>query len=352
MKTSTACLLLAMLLIASPAVAEPPTAEPPVALRTESFGVPPSSQPLTYVRVKNLLDKPYEGTVSVKPPQHWKILPPQQEVALAPGETARLSFKLEGARTIEANSYPVEVTATGGGTNVVRRQDVFCASAPYFKPTIDGDPSDWKHAVPVRFVSGGKKTTVSTLWNRRQFCVLVAVEEDKLTAYPGGGEKPFDAVQLAISPQETTTGTSPDGEATRFEFLCVATGDGAAATCFQLAEPGMKLAEAAKARELAPLAYDNAEVAVGRKGGVTYYECSFSFTPMRSQIRPSEGREFFFSVLVHDADGTGLRDLGEAAGLWPSQRNPLAWSCFDGAAFGEKPPFDNKLPWGLCTSKY
>ena len=73
---------------------------------------------------------------------------------------------------------------------------------------------------------------------------------------------------------------------------------------------------------------------------------------MREKIRPSEGREFFLSVLVHDPDGTGVRDWGEAAGLWPSQRNRMAWSLWPGADWGEKPPYDNKLHWGLCTSKY
>ena len=51
-------------------------------------------------------------------------------------------------------------------------------------------------------------------------------------------------------------------------------------------------------------------------------------------------------------DGTSVRDWGQAAGLWPSQRNRLAWSRFPGDRFGDQPPFDNKTQWGMCSSKY
>jgi len=325
----------------------------PVALRAESFTVPPSTQPLVFVQVKNLLDVPYEGSVAVKPPEGWRIEPPQREVVLSRGETRRVPFTVEQGRNVQANRYPVEVSATGAGATVVRRQTVVCASAPYYKPTIDGDPSDWKDAIPVTFTSGGKRTTISTFWNRRQFSLLVAVEEDKLVRYdPTSTAEGFDAVQVALSPQDTRTGTSPDDEATRFEFLFVAAGEGTAGKCFCLAEPGMRLAEAAKVRSLGPLLCDQAKVAVRRDGQTTYYECSLSFTPMRDRIRPSEGREFLMSVLVHDPDGTGIRDWGRAAGLWRWQRNPLAWSRWEGSNWGEQPPYDNKLQWGLCTSKY
>jgi len=325
----------------------------PVALRAESFTVPPSTQPLVFVQVKNLLEVPYEGLVAMKPPEGWRIAPTRRDVMLQPGEIKRVPFTVERGRNVEANAYPIEVSAIGAGATVVRKQTVVCASAPYYKPTIDGDPSDWKDAIPVAFTSGGKRTTISTFWNRRQFSMLVAVEEDRLVRYdPQSAADGCDALQVALSPQDTQTGASPNDEARRFEFLFVATGEGTTGKCFQLAEPGMKLAEAAKSRSLGPLLYDKAEVAVRRDGHTTYYECGLSFTPMRNDIRPSEGREFCLSVLVHDRDGTGIRDWGQAAGLWPSQRNPLAWSRWEGAAWGEEPPYDNKLQWGLCTSKY
>lgn len=335
-----------------------PAAEPaaPVALRVESFTVPPSTGPLVFVDVKNLLDAPYQGSLTMQGPEGWRIVPEKRELSLAPGETRRVPFTIEKGRNTEANSYPITVTATGAGRPVTRQQRVVCASAPYFKPTIDGDPADWKDAIPVTFTTGGKKTVISTYWNRRQFSILVAVEEDEHQAMQliQTETLPFDAVQFAISPQDTATGTSPQDEATRFEFVLVAIGrgKGAGVGCFRLAEPGMKLAEAAKVRLLLSLPYKDAQVAISRRQGTTYYECSIPFRLMREHIRPSEGREFFLSVLIHDAGGTGLRDWGQAAGLWPSQRNGLAWSRWYGSQVGRQPPFDNKLHWGLCTSKY
>ena len=40
----------------------------PVALRVESLMVPPSTQPIFFVQVKNLRQETYEGTLSVRVP--------------------------------------------------------------------------------------------------------------------------------------------------------------------------------------------------------------------------------------------------------------------------------------------
>ena len=325
----------------------------PVALRAENFIVLPSSQPLALVDVQCVASQPYRGTIPYQGPAGWRISPAQREIELKPGEFQRVQFAVDRGVNLEANSYPVRIRATGSGVTVQRKQNIACTSAPFFKPTIDGDASEWKDAIPVAFAKGGKKTTLSTYWNRQQFCLLVAVEEDRLIGYqenPGAGG--FDAVQVAISPQGSQTGTSPADHATRYEFLLVWTGSGTAGRVFRLAQPGMRLAETQQDRKLSGLVYEQAVVAVSRKGRITQYECAIPFAPMRQDIRPSEGREFCLSVLVHDPDGTGIRDLGEAAGLWPSQRNRLAWSRWQGAFWGQQPPLDNKLEWGLCASKY
>jgi len=328
-------------------------AEERVALRVESFTVPPSSQPLFHVTIKNLAESPYRGTIGLKPPPQWRVAPPERQVSLAAGETQRVPFTIEVGTNAESNRYVVEVSATGDGTTVVRRQNVVCASAPYHKATIDGLAKEWNDAIPVTFITSGKRTILRTYWNRRQFLLLAAVEEDELIAYPPKpGTSGSDAIQIAISPQRAATGTSPDEKATRHEFLLVWTGSGTVGKCFQLARPGTRLATTRQRRELGPLEYDDANVAVVRKEGVTYYEWALPFGPLRDKIRPTEGREFFFSVLVHDPDGTGVRDWGGAAGLWPWQRNSLAWSNWHGVEWDGCSPFDNKLPWGLCSSKY
>ncbi len=327
-------------------------ADEPVALRVGGLIVAPAHTPPVYVTVKNLGQAPYRGTLAIKGPEGWAFKETQLEVSLGPGETKRMSFTVSRGTLGDANRHAIEVTATGSGSAVTRRQEIACCSAPFFKPAIDGDPSDWKDAIPVTFVTAGKKTIVSTFWNRRSMCVLVAVEEDQLVPLREDG--PFDAVQLAIAPQESVTGRSPDGEATRYEFLVAAAGKGDEANlpgrCFLLARPGMKLAETQRDRPLAGMAM--AEAAVSRKDGVTYYECAIPFKLLKEHIPPTEGREFCFSVLVHDPDGTGVRDWGQTAGLWPWERNRLAWSAWKGAKWGDNPPYDNKTPWGLCSSKF
>jgi hypothetical protein len=314
----------------------------------EPITVPPSTQPLLYVVVRNAEASAYRGTIALTGPEGWRLSPASREATLMPGETARLSFSIEQARNLESNTYPFEITATGDGASIVRRQDTFAASAPYFTPTIDGQTDDWKDAIPITFATKGKKTTIGTYWSRRRFSILVMVEEDKLVAYPGLVEtNALDAVQIALSPLESP---NAPGCAQRFEFLVAATGDGA--RCFRLATPDTPLEQIGKPRELAGSAWEDAEVAVRRDGTVTYYECSLPFRPMQEYLRPSEGREFFLSVLVHDPDGTGIRDLGAAAGLWPSTEDAMAWSRWPGAVWGDDVPRGNKIRWGFCASKY
>lgn len=322
----------------------------PVALRIQSLLVAPAHGPVVRVSVRNLQAGPYEGRITLEGPAAWKIVPAAREIRLPPGETGQIDFNVERGVAVEANRYPFAVAAVAGASRVERRQEIACAAAPYFKPVIDGDPADWKEALPLSFVTSGKRTVISTHWNRNQFCLLVAVEEDAWTPYRERGA--FDAVQVAIASAGSKTGTSPDGQSTRFEFLLAASANGGAGRCFQLSQPGQKLAAGPSPRKLAPLACEQAKLAVSRQGKITYYECALPFKPMREQIPPSEGREFCLSVLVHDPDGTGVRDLGAAVGLWPQQRNRLAWSDWEGAKWGPEPPFDNKIEWGLCASKY
>jgi len=328
----------------------------PVAMRIGSFTVAPAHTPLAVVTLRNASNEPFQGKLRVRGPEGWGIVPDEIEVTLAAGATVRAAFTVQRGTIVEANSYPLEATLTGGGKTIVHQQNVVCASAPYFRPKIDGKLDDWKDAIPVTFQSGGKKTVISTYWNRKQFALLAAVEEDKLVPWRADApSEPCDAIQLAISPDDKPTAASPDQPAGRYEFLLVATGiaqDGRwQGKCFQLADPATKLGATQALRDLAPLAADQAEVAITRKGTVTYYECAIPLK-LLSELRASEGREFCFSVLVHDPDGTGIRDWGHAAGLWPSDRNRLAWSLWPGARWGQEPPFDNKTPWGMCSSKY
>ena len=341
---------MAVLLISALFLAAPGRAGEPPLVWVEAFTIPPAHSPIFHVAVKNPADEPLAGSMSVELPGAWTVVPETADLSLAPGETTRLTFDSEQGEYLASNRYPVEVTITARGETTTHRQVVFWAATPFFNPEIDGHIDDWKDAIPITFETAGKATTVATYWNRRRFSVMVAVEQDALR--PPAGAGPFDAVQIALAADGAATGASPDDEAERFEFLLVAAGEGGEGTVYQLAEPGMELARAAEPRPLEGLAVEGAELAVRHEAGVTYYECSIPFGPMRAAIRPSEGRAYQFSVLVHDPGGAGLRDLGQAVGLWPSRRNPLAWSRFPGDSFTDTPPYDSKTPWRFISSKY
>jgi hypothetical protein len=342
-------LLVVLLGLAATAV-QADTTKGPLALRIQSLLVSPSSLPLVTVEAKNLQQKPVGGTIELKAPEGWKVEPPRQPIELDPGQTGEVVFHTAGGTNLAANRYPMKAVAVlDGGESVEHEQAVVVASAPYYKPEIDGKTDDWKDAIPITFTAGGKKTVIATYWSRREFALLVGVEENELLR--PNAEGPRDAVQFALAPRDAVSPEEPQDETERFEFL-LTPGEGGGGTCYQLAEPGMKAGELAEARPLAELVCEKAEVAVSRDGPMTWYECSLPMRPMYRDLRPSEGREFRFSVLVHDPGGTGVRDWGEAAGLWPCRRNRLAWSDWPGAQWGDQPPMDSKLPWGMCSSKY
>jgi len=318
-------------------------------LRAENLTLLPQSKPVLQVHVANARDLPVKATVSVNVPPSWRLRENAQEVRLNAGSQQRLSFPVMGGDENRTNRYDVEIVAQWQEKRVTSKQTISVTSAPYFKPTIDGDPSEWKDAIPVTFVHDKKRTTIATYWNRRRFSLLVSVEEAKHVRC--GSARHHDAVQLALAARDTTTSRNENDESTRFEYLVYADGEGTARCC-QLLRPGMKLAEARRPRPLDKLMDQQAEVAVRRDGDVTHYEIGLSFAPIRQHIRPSEGREFFLSVLVHDPDGAGVRDWGVAAGLWESQRNRLAWCDWNGAKWGVVPPQDCRTAWGMCSSRY
>lgn len=191
---------------------------------------------------------------------------------------------------------------------------------------------------------------IRTGWHRRAFAVLVAVEEAALNR-PGQHDC-WDAIQLALAPAGAAGDWARAETAGRFEYLLVP-GDAGDGTCYRLATTDTPMSLVDEPRSLdEALVHGPAELAVRRVGNTTYYECSLPWDEMRPAIRPAEGREFCLSVLVHDPDGTGLRDWGAAAGLWDSQRHARAWSNWQGAQWPETPPLDSRTPWGLCSSRY
>lgn len=328
-----------------------PASQGNIAVRAENFTVPPSTGPLAHILIRNTGDVACEATVRPTFPRGWQWTPAQRVVTVEPRQVARVPFTIEKATDVELNQYPVEIVVLEGAKTTLHRQNVVCASAPYFRPKIDGKFKDWSDAIPITFTTAGKETTVNTYWNKQFFYLYVQVEESRLCPYKKNAAM-VDAVQVCVAPRRAVTAAAAMAKSQRYEFLAVAsTGLFAKDKCFFLTEAGTELSVAQEPRALAKIPeLEEAKVVVKRHGDTTHYECAIPFAAM-PKIRPDIGREICVSVLIHDPDGTGVRDWGEETGLWPEQRNPLAWCAWGSLAWAENPPYDGKIEWGLCSSK-
>ncbi len=324
----------------------------PVALRVGHFTVTPSTGPVSHVFVKNQCDQPYQGTVRVQWPAGWRADPSSHDVSLNPLETKRLAFVLEKATDLAANLYSVEIVAEGNGGRTVHKQDVMCTSAPFYKPKIDGKDKDWADAIGVTCSFEGKKTIVKTFWNQKQFCLLVEVEEDELNGYRKKvGTEGIDALRFALYPKGANTGDKPSDLAQRYEFLIAGSASRFSSDkCFLLLEHGDPLSLTQDTRDITSLLCKDVRVVVKRSKTTTLYECAIP-SALIPKIRLGVGREIGFALLVHDADGTGVRDWTDAMGLW-TVPNPLSWCKTDITPWGDYLPHTNRIVWGLCSSKH
>ncbi len=321
-------------------------------VRVHNFVVNPSTGPVTTITVTNPGDAPFAGTLEARFPAGWKVTPASHALDLPAGAVKQLSFAIEEASDARrTNRYDVAVTVRSNATAVTETQTVVWAGAPYFKPKIDGSAKEWGDAVPIRWTSGGKQTVVSQYWNKKRFCLLVQVEEDRLIGRKGSSaQSGMDAIQFALAPKAAVTGTNKSDRAARSEFLAADSGSmWASDACYLLTKPDTPLGGAGKAEGLDTLRLEDAEVAVKRSGRTTVYELAIPFAHMPA-LRPTPGREYCFSLLVHDPDGTGIRDLGTIMNLQDSRRNPLAWRSWPNAKWSRQPPFDNKVEFGFCSS--
>ena len=307
-------------------------ADGPLLVRAKSFLVPPSTGPVTHVVVKNASDAAYTGTLRVEWPVGWRVTPDEHAVDLQPDETGEYPFTIEAASDHAASRYPVTITV---GDAVTVAQTVACHSAPYYKPTIDGDLSEWADSIPITLTTGDAQTVVRTYWSKRRFCVAVEAS----------AEANLGAIQFALSkPPETFGEPNPD----RYEFL-VASTEGASGVCYLLRRPDGDPALIPQTRTLSGLEVEDAEVAAVHTDGVTRYEVSIPFS-LLTGIRATPGRELCFSLLVHDPDGTGIRDLGEVMNLWPEHRRADGWCSWEHVKWGDQPPYGSAIEFGLCSS--
>jgi len=312
-------------------VSQRTAAAEPLRVRMENFIVTPSTGPLVNVHVQNRSERAVNAVVRVRWPEGWKGAPAEQTVSIGPNATAKTAFTVEKAVDVAANRYAVVVEARAGDVTVTRTQQVVCATAPYLKPQVDGKLDDWKDAVPIAFTANSKVTTVMTCWNRKQVCVAVRAEQMKA-----------GAVQFALAAES--------GEKLgRYEFVVVAPEQDGPAKCFLLMRPGDDLKLAEQSRALEGLECGDVQASATRDGAVTCFEIAVP-VKLVPELQPTPGRPFRFSLLVHEATGAGLRDLGAVMNLWDDQRHPQSWCGWKGAAFGPTPPFDSNVEFGFSSS--
>jgi len=309
----------------------------PVRVRVHNFIVNPSTGPVSEMTATNLTNVHVNAELHAHYPSGWVVAPATQKLSLAPGEIKVLSFPIEKAVDSIKNTYTVTLEIRVGQDHYTHAQQVVCASTPYYRPIIDGDLSEWNHAIPISMITQNKKTVVRSYWNKKQFCLGVDVQEDKLTDY--------DAIQFALAPGKSHTPLNPEATSNRYEFVVTGRDGG---HCYQLLGLGDSLKQVSEARDLLAFKTEDATVRVTRNGQITHYELALNMRAMRA-LRVAAGREYCFSLLIHDPTGTGLRDLGSLMRLRPSESD-LVWSNWQGATWPDKKPLDNKIEFGFCSS--
>ncbi len=316
-----------------------------LAIRPKNFIVSPSTGPVWELMVRNSGSAPWQGTLTPAVLKEWKITPLSHRVELLPGELKIIPFAIEFGSDLAANSYPVTVTADSGTQKTELKTEVVCASAPYYKVKIDGRLDEWNDAIPIRFMTQGKSTVVRSYWNKTQFYLAVEVEEERLIGLADADqERGLDAVQFVLSPPDGSAGNA----ANRHEFLAAASASlWSSDRCFQLFAPGESVGS--DLQPLAKLVLKEAQVKVSRSGTITTYEIAVPMAPMKNLL-VTAGREFCFNLLVHDPDGTGVRDLGTVMNLWPDTRRQESWSNWEFVKWNGYVPYDIGVEFGFCSS--
>ena len=294
-------------------------------VRCHSFLVNPSTGPVAEITVT--AGDAWSGTLTVTPPDGWTLDPHTHTFDLQAGETKRIPYRIIKAREVADNAYPFTLALSGGDTVT---QIVRTASAPFYKPKIDGKLDEWKDAIPLRFGAPSAQTTLRTYWDSTAFYLAIEVEQKTLARNTSGRN---DAVQIYIAPKGAAD--------KRHEFLIVPSKS--SAICKRLASPdGTDYKDG--------LVEKSATVAIRHSNGVTAYEIALPIA-LLDGIRIDAGREFRLGLLVHDPDGSGLRDLNTIMNRPASDRTsePSCWTLWKGGCW-DAPFYDGGTEFGFCSS--
>jgi hypothetical protein len=247
-------------------------------VKVRNFTVNPSTGPLGAVDVTG----DYKGDVRLTPPAGW-VLDPQTIKVEGPSTP----FRVVKATENPENRYLFTVEA-GGKTET---QAVSVASAPYGKLVVDASPDPlWKDAIPLEWQTAGKKTILRMFWNEDNLYLAVEME---------GGLK---SLQYGFG------FIKKSGAKIYHEFETDALGK----TQHISLEDGKIVKRTVAAKSVSM-----------REEGKTRCEIELPIEAVDG-IRFDAGREFYFSLIVTDSDGT-IRDLGERMNRPASAKRKDAW---------------------------
>lgn len=266
-------------------------------VKVRNFTVNPSTGPLGAVDGVGV----FKGAVTLTPPAGWVIEPQTLNI-----EGPSAPFRVVKASENPQNSYLFTVEA-GGKTET---QSVSVASAPYGKLVVDANPDPlWKDAIPLEWKTAEKKTILRMFWNEDNLYLAVEME---------GGLK---SLQYGFG------FIKKNGTKIYHEFETDALG----MTQHLYLEEGKVVKR--------PVGVKSVSLT---EEGKTRCEIELPIETIEG-IRFDAGREFYFSLIVQDTDGT-IRDLGERMNRPSSAKRKDAWMGV------QKELYDAWGIFGCCSS--
>ncbi|MCL2622072.1 MAG: hypothetical protein FWD31_00285 [Planctomycetaceae bacterium] len=286
--------------------------------------------------VEVVFETPPDGTVSLGAPENWKIVP--ETIAATTGQK-RFVFTVAQGRPNEKNSYDLSVEVRrNDGTILQHGQQVHVATAPNSNLDVVGPnehgvaAADWSHTIPYFTSIGDSNIQIHSVWNRRQLCLLIGVEDMKLV--PAETDSPFTAVQIAIG---AIRSDKTFGELYQFLLFAGATGEGHLIFLKDGDSP------------LNFSNFDATKAFVWQHEKTVWFETAIPFAAIPA-IRSGEGREFSLSFLIHDAENSAVLDWGRNC-LLPDENNEQ-WTRWKGHSIGDTVLTVPRSEWGLCSSKF
>jgi len=301
-------------------------------LRIASLVLSPEQKP----NIEVVAETPINGTLSLAPPEGWKIVPP---TITAVADQKRFVFTVVEGRPNEKNSYPISVTVQRhDGTVLQHRQNVCVATAPNSSLVIAG-PNDqgnavesWDHAIPCSVTVHGKPIRIHTVWNRKRLCLLVEINDVEFVH--AKNDQPFTAVQIALG---AVRSDKTLGELYQFLLFADEIGRGHL----------VSLKNADSPPSLPDI--DASQTFVWKHENTLRWETAIPFAAIPA-IKPGEGRELTLSFLIHDAANKTVLDWGQTCLL--TNESVEKWCRWKGDSIGNTILTVPRSEWGLCSSKF